>query len=97
VSGLVGLGIFGAFAAVGIPSVVFYGMIGGVCAPLHAGLPLLAGALLGKYYFARKFGPEKWRRYLPVVAAGFSCGMGLAGMTAVALSLIAQCTRELPF
>lgn len=97
VSMLAGLGIFGAFAAVGIPAVVFYGMIGGVCAPLHAGLPLLAGALLGKYYFARKFGPDKWRQYLPVVAAGFSCGMGLAGMTAVALSLIAQCTRELPF
>jgi hypothetical protein len=97
VSGLVGLGIFGAFAAVGIPSVVFYGMIGGVCAPVHWGLPLLIGALLGKYYFARKFGPDKWRQYLPVVAAGFSCGMGLAGMTAVALSLIAQCTRELPF
>jgi hypothetical protein len=34
---------------------------------------------------------------VPVVAAGFSCGMGLAGMTAVAFSLIAQCTRELPF
>jgi len=97
ISMAVGLGLYGAFAVFGVPAIVFYGMIGGVCLPTHAGLPLLIGALLGRYYFSRKFGPEKWRRYLPVLAAGFSCGMGLAGMTAVALSLISQCTRKLPF
>jgi hypothetical protein len=97
VSALVGLGLYGGFAALGIPTIVFYGMVGGVAAPLHAGLPLIVGALLGKYYFSRKYGPEQWRKYLPVLAAGFSCGMGLAGMTAVAMSLVAQCTRELPF
>ena len=97
ISVLVGLGLYVGFAAVGVPAVVFYGMIGGVCAPTHAGVPLLVGALLGRYYFRRKFGEIKWKRYLPVVAAGFSCGMGLAGMTAVAISMIAQCTRKLPF
>ena len=97
VSAAVGLGLYGIFGAVGIPTIVFYGMVGGVAAPLHAGLPLLVGALLGRYYFSRKYGQEQWRKYLPVLAAGFSCGMGLAGMTAVALSLVAQCTRELPF
>jgi len=97
ISALVGLGIFGVFSAVGVPAIVFYGMIGGVGIPLHMALPLLFGMLLGKYYFSRKFGKEKWKRYVPVVAAGFACGMGLAGMTAVALSLISQCTRELPF
>ncbi len=97
ISALAGAGLYGGFALVGIPATVFYGMIGGVCAPTHAGIPLLVGALLGKFYFARKFGREKWRKYLPVLAAGFACGMGLAGMTAVAMSLVAQCTRELPF
>jgi len=97
VSVLVGIGVFSIFSVVGIPATVFYGMIGGICAPLHAGLPLLIGALLSKYYFTKKFGADKWKRYLPVLAAGFSCGMGLAGMTAVAMSLVAQCTRELPF
>jgi hypothetical protein len=93
----IGLGIHAGFGWLGIPAIVFYGMIGGVNAPLHAGLPILAGALLSRYYFSRKFGQDKWKRYVPVLAAGFSCGMGLSGMTAVALSLISQCTRELPF
>jgi hypothetical protein len=93
----VGLGVFAGFSWLGIPAIVFYGMIGGVGVPTHAGLPLLLGALLSKFYFSRKFGKEKWKRYVPVVAAGLACGMGLAGMTAVALSLIAQCTREMPF
>ena len=49
------------------------------------------------YYFRKKFGKERWSRYVPVVAAGFACGTGLSGMTAVAVSLIANCVRELPF
>jgi hypothetical protein len=60
-------------------------------------VPLLIGALAGRYYFRRKFGQKRWSDYLPVVTAGFSCGMGLSGMVAVALSLIAHSTRELPF
>lgn len=92
-----GLLLFGGLTAAGAPVTFFYGMIGGVGAPLHAGIALFAGAVLGRYYFARKFGPEKWHRYVPVLTAGFSCGMGLAGMIAVALSLVAQCTRDMPF
>ena len=73
------------------------GIVGGVGVPLHMGVPLMVGALLGRYYFLRKFGKERWRRYVPVVAAGFSCGVGLALMAAVGLSFISQCTRNLPF
>ena len=93
----VGMLLYGGLHWIGMPVVFFYGLVGGVGVPLHGGLPLLVGALFSRYYFRRKFGAEKWGRYVPVVAAGFSCGMGLAGMTAVALSLIAQCARELPF
>lgn len=94
---LVGLCLYGLCGVVGLPAVFFYGLIGGVGAPLHAGLSMFIGALLGRYYFQRKFGKETWRRYVPVVAAGFSCGMGLAGMTAVSMSLIMQCAKKLPF
>jgi len=58
---------------------------------------LVVGALAGRYYFQRRFGAEAWTRYVPVIAAGFSCGAGLAGMAAVALSLIVECAKELPF
>ncbi|MCY3023952.1 MAG: hypothetical protein NTW87_33655 [Planctomycetota bacterium] len=92
-----GLVLYRLVGAVGLPAVFFYGMIGGVGAPLHAGLSLFVGALVGRYYFRRRFGEEAWSRYVPVAAAGFSCGMGLAAMLAVSLSLVAQCARDLPF
>jgi len=92
-----GLALFGGISALGLPAVFFYGLVGGVNAPLHVGVPLFLGAVLGRYLFRRNFGAERWSRYVPVVAAGFSCGVGLAGMAAVAFSLIAQCTRDLPF
>ena len=93
----IGLALYGLIGLAGLPVVFFYGLIGGVGAPLHAGLSMFVGALLGRYYFQRRFGKETWRRYVPVVAAGFSCGMGLAGMTAVSMSLIVQCAKKLPF
>ena len=80
-----------------MPVTFFYGLIGGMGQPLHGGLAMFIGALAGRYYFARRFGKERWGRYVPVVAAGFACGMGLAGMTAVGFSLIAQCAKDLPF
>jgi len=32
--------------------------------------------LIGRYYFQKRLG-LRWRQYIPVVAAGFACGMGL--------------------
>jgi len=99
IAGALGVGmlLYGGLAVVGAPVVFFYGIVGGVGIPLHMGVPMLVGALLGRYYFVRKFGKERWRRYVPVVAAGFSCGVGLVLMGAVGLSFISQCTRDLPF
>jgi len=93
----VGLVLYMLLGRLGVPAVFFYGLIGGVGVPLHGGLSMMIGALVGRYYFRRKFGAEKWKRYVPVAVAGFSCGMGLAGMTAVAISLIVHCVKELPF
>jgi hypothetical protein len=58
---------------------------------------MFIGALLGKKYFAKRFGVDKWRSYAPVLLAGFSCGMGLMGMTAIALALIAKSVSFLPY
>ncbi len=92
-----GLGIYGVLSILKMPVIFFYGMVGGFGQPLHLGMAMITGALFSKFYFAPKFGQETWSRYVPVVAAGFACGMGLAGMTAVALALIAQSTQQLPF
>ncbi len=97
IAGLIGLVLYNVLARMGVPTVFFYGLIGGVGAPLHGALSLMVGALLGRYYFRRRIGEDRWARYVPVVAAGFACGAGLAGMLAVSLSLIMQCAKELPF
>lgn len=92
-----GLGIYMLLATFGVPLQFFYGMIAGIAVPTHVGVNMFIGALLSRYVFRRKFGQKKWARYVPVVAAGFSCGMGLAAMAAVAMSLIVNCVKELPY
>ncbi len=93
----VGLALYAGMGIVGLPIQFFYGMLAGVCAPTHVAINLMIGALLGRYVFRRRFGEQRWTRYVPVVAAGFSCGMGLAAMAAVAISLIVNCVKELPY
>lgn len=99
IGGSAGLGLllYAGMSVLGLPIQFFYGMLGGIGVPTHAGLNLLIGALAGRYYFRRKFGEERWSRYVPVVVAGFSCGMGLAGMSGVAVSLIVNCVKDLPY
>lgn len=93
----VGIAVYTVLSLLGVPIQFFYGMVMGVAAPTHVGINMLLGALVGRYIFRKRFGEERWGRYVPVVAAGFSCGMGLAAMAAVALSLIVNCVKELPY
>jgi hypothetical protein len=92
-----GLILFTVLSRFGFPLQFFYGFIGGVANFPHAVLPVFLGAILGRYVFRKKFGEERWRRYVPVLGAGFACGMGLSGMVAVALALIAKAATNLPF
>jgi len=55
------------------------------------------GALLGRFYFAKKIGKEKWRRYTPIILAGYACGMGLVGMVSIAVALIAKTVFQIIF
>ena len=45
-------------------------------------LPQFLGALLGRHYFEKRFG-ERWRQYIVVFFAGYSCGVGLVMMLAL--------------
>jgi hypothetical protein len=90
--GLVGLVTF--FKA---PIALFYGFIGGVGAWPHFIMLNFAGALLGRYYFQRRFGENRWAAYSPILLAGYSCGTGLIGMTAVAVALISKAVSNIVF
>lgn len=93
----------GTIAAYGVamvfkmPLLLFYGLVNGIGGAPLGTVPQFAGALLGRYYFRRRFGEVKWSQYAPVLMAGFGCGMGLMGMTGTAIALITKSVNYLPF
>lgn len=93
---VVGLALYGITAIFRAP-LFFYGLIGGIGQFPHYAIPTFIGALLGRYYFARRFGFERWNLYAPVLLAGFACGTGLIGMAAIAIALISKTVNYLPF
>ena len=92
-----GLGVFWIFNIFRWPVLSIYGFIRGMGQIPHILIPEFFGAVLGRFFFAKKYGVEQWRRYTPVVAAGFACGMGLTAMVSIAAALIFQSLSSLPF
>ncbi|SKA79125.1 peptide transporter [Desulfobaculum bizertense] len=81
----------------GLPVLLIYGVVRGLGQSTPHGLILeVLGALLGRFYFLKKYG-KKWRHYAPVLLAGFSCGMGLAGMFAMGCTLILKSLGRLAY
>jgi len=98
---LIGLGIgtvlYTILTLAGAPALLFYGCVGGVLAWPHHSIPLFIGAMLSRYYFARKFGEKKWKAYAPILLAGYACGSSLIGMTSIAIVLIAKSISQVVF
>ena len=98
---LIGLALgsagFGLMSWLGWPTFLIYGIVRGLGQALPHGLvPQLMGALLGQFYFKKKFG-KMWRQYIPVIAAGFGCGMGLVSMVCIGITFLAKSVFKLPF
>ena len=91
------LGVYAVFVALKIPALWFYGFAYGFTASTYLCTPMFVGAMLGRYYFARRFGVARWARYTPVLAAGYTCGVGLIGMVSIGLTIIFKAVRSLPF
>ena len=89
--------LYGLVWLAGLPILLFYGLVNGLIAQPFAAIPMFIGAMLGKYYFAKRYGAENWRAYAPVLVAGYYCGMGLIGMGAVAIALLSKSISALPF
>lgn len=84
-------------AALKAPTLFFFGFVGSLATWPHFVILQFAGALLGRYYFARRFGESKWRAYAPILLAGYYCGMGLIGMTSVSVVLISKAVSQVVF
>lgn len=69
---------------------LFFGVVRGLgqTAP-HSVIPNFIGALIGKFYFERKFGRE-WRKMIPVVSSGFFVGTGLVSILSVGIVFLCK-------
>jgi hypothetical protein len=95
--GVSGLGLFAIMSALRLPIFFVYGLLRGLNQTLpHVVVPQFIGALLSRFYFERKMG-LRWRQYVPVVAAGFTCGMGLIAMLCAGITFLAKAVIQLPY
>ncbi|MEE4136371.1 MAG: peptide transporter, partial [Desulforhopalus sp.] len=92
-----GLLMYMVLSLFGLPVMLIYGVVRGPGQSTPHGLILeVIGALLGRYFFLKKYG-SMWRQYAPVLLAGFSCGMGLSGMFAMGFALIMKSLGHLAY
>jgi len=59
-------------------------------------LPQFIGALLGRYYFQKKF-KDQWMNYIIVFFAGYSCGVGLVMMFSLGLVFMSKSVIQAVF
>ena len=89
--------LFSGLSWVGAPIFLVYGVVRGLGQSLpHFIIPQMLGALIGRFYFQKRLG-LKWRQYIPVVAAGFACGMGLVTTLGIGVMFMSKAVIQLPF
>jgi hypothetical protein len=92
-----GLAIYGLMAVFKVPMVLVYGFVGGLGLYPANTLPTFLGAWMGKRFFSKRYGEENWRKFTPVLLAGFACGTGLISMVSISLALISKAIAKLPY
>lgn len=94
---LLGTFSFIVLALLGLPTLLVFGVVRGLGQTTPGGLAFeFLGALLGRFYFRKKFG-KMWMKYTPVLMAGFACGMGLIAMVAVSFTILKKMMAPLLF
>ncbi|MHC4502681.1 MAG: OPT/YSL family transporter, partial [Planctomycetota bacterium] len=92
-----GVLLFTGMSWVGAPIFLTYGVVRGLGQTMpHSVIPQFIGALIGRFYFQKRL-KLKWRQYIPVVSAGFGCGMGLIGVLGVGITFLSKAVVKMPF
>jgi hypothetical protein len=89
--------LFGLLSAFSLPIMLVYGIIRGLGGMPHTMILEIFGALVGRYYFQKKYGQTKTLTNTPIVLAGYFTGVGLIAMGFVALKLIVSAISAAPF
>lgn len=88
---ILGLVFYFGLAAFGLPILLIYGVINGLGQSIpQTTFTAVAGALFGRFVMARVYGPDRWRQYAVVLAAGFSCGTGLVMMFSTGVKFLSS-------
>ncbi|OPZ28393.1 MAG: hypothetical protein BWZ02_01320 [Lentisphaerae bacterium ADurb.BinA184] len=88
---------FTTLNALNLPTLMVYGMIRGLGQLPHYMCLEIVGALLGRFYFQKKFGRSEFLRMAPTVMAGYFTGVGLISMATIAVKLIQSAVSAAPF
>lgn len=92
-----GTALFAIMWPLHLPIMFIYGVMRGMAPSWpHNAIPEFIGALIGRFYFQKRLG-LMWRQYIPVVAAGFSCGMGLISIFSIGMNFLAKAVIRIPF
>lgn len=88
------MGLLGWFGA---PTMLFFGVVRGLgqTAP-HTVVPNFLGALIGRFYFERRYKRE-WRKMIPVVSSGFFVGTGLVSILSVGFVFLAKAVSTVAY
>lgn len=96
--GAVGLTACLGLGALGVPVLLMYGVVKGLGGSIPQFIiAQFAGALIGRYVFAPRFGEDQWRGYAPVLFAGYSCGAGLVMMLAAGIKFLSASVYQPAF
>jgi hypothetical protein len=80
-----------------MPVMSIYGFVQSVGGMPHGFIFMVIGALLGKFYFHRKFGAKRFLQMAPVLLAGYGTGVGLIALIGVAANLVTSAVSGTPF
>jgi hypothetical protein len=92
-----GVFLFSVLQFFNAPIMLTYGVVRGLGQTIpHSIVIQFIGALIGQFYFRKRLG-LKWRQYIPVVSAGFGCGMGLITTFGIGITFLSKSAIKLPF
>lgn len=93
-----GVGSYAILSYMHLPTFLVFGAVRGLGQSSPGAMILeLVGAIIGRYYFQRKLGHQRYKQYVAILFAGYSAGVGLIAMAAVAIALIARSTMPLGY
>jgi len=89
--------MFSILSILNLPTMAIYGFITGVGAAPHGLIFIIFGALLGRFYFQKRYGQTQFLQMAPVIVAGYGTGVGLIALIGVAFNLIIKAISPAPF